>query len=271
MTVFHFYNPGHIGDNILNLKYFSSVSEILKERKCKIIYYYDTHYVYNKKEALMQYADPELVELKPLSEKPSDCPPLWMFYDITGTSHHEYERYFEKFYSNVQCQLHIQDVHVSNTLWLEEPFLLAIYDALDPKFKDIDILILNNNAMSGQYGDSRPLNDLSLYLNSKFNVVTTVDIGIKSASSLSLKEIGAISTRAKYIIGPNSGTLIPCLNSYTKKYVKKWFFVGQTFSWHTIDHLQCGVNVSPIKQFFDELIGIYQLPKRSIPIPRYLQ
>jgi len=253
MTVFHFYNPGHIGDNLLNLKFFFYVGNFLKERNYKIMYYYDTNYVYNTKESLMQYTDPEIVELKPLAVKPSNAVPLWMFYEIDGTSHIQYERYFEKFYEKISKIFQIENVPLTKTLWLDEPFLLPIYDALDPKFKDIDILILNNRAMSGQYSDNTPLNALARYLNSKFNVVTLGDIGMKSASSLSLKEIGAISTHAKYIISPNSGALIPCFNSYTKKYVKKWFFVGQEFSWHSIDHMQCGNDVTRMKEYFDAL------------------
>jgi len=253
MNTFHFHNPGHIGDNLLNLKYLLSVAVILKEKKYKIYYYYNTEYVYNKKETLMQYIDPELLEIKSLSEKPSNSVQLWMADPKNGVLHDEFERYFEQFYIELSKCLKIESLNVQNTLWLEEAYLLRVYELLDPKFKDIDILILNNVGMSAQYNNNEALNQLCHYLNSKFNVATLADIGIKNVSALTLKEIGGISTRAKYIISPNSGPLIPCFNSYAKNHVKKWFFVGQVFSWYSIDHVQCGTDVTPIKEYFDGL------------------
>jgi hypothetical protein len=265
MNTFHFHNSAHIGDNLLNLKYFLSVARILKEKKCKIYYYYDTGYLYNKKEKLMQYVDPELIELNPLSERPSDSIQLWMADPKNGLMHEEFEKYFEQFYLELSKCLNIENLNVNNTLWLEEDYLLPVYEALDPQFKDIDILILNNLGMSSQYNNNKSLNQLCHHLHSKFNIVTLGEVGIKNisfiknisgiknASGLTLKQIGAMSTRAKYIITPNSGALIPCLNSYTKNYVKKWFFVGRVYSWYTIDHVQCGTDVTPIKEYFDSL------------------
>lgn len=253
MRIFHFHNSMHIGDNLLNLKYFLSVASILKQQNYKIYYYYDNNYVYNKKESLLQYVDPELVEIKPLCEKPDCSIQLWMADTKEGIDNLDFERYFEVFYKHISIHLQIEIYPVLNTLWLDEPFLLDVYDSLDPKFKDIDILILNNRGMSFQYDDNTSLNELSHYLNTKFNVVTLIDIGITNASALTLQEIGAMSTRAKYIIGPNSGPLIACLNMYTKNYVKKWFFVGRSFSWYSIEYMQCNNDMAPIKKFFDEL------------------
>ena len=251
MNIFHFHSPGHLGDNVMNLKYFSSVSTVLKKRNVKICYYYNADYIYNRGKSFLEYVDPVIVELKPLHEKPPQSVELWMGIDKNGVSHREVERYYEEFYKEISTRLYISDVPLNNTLWLEDPTLLQIYDTLDPKFKDIEILILNNKGMSGQFDDNTKLNELSLYLNTKFNVVTTWDIGIKNASSLSLKEIGAMSTRAKYIIGPHSGPLVACLNSYAKAYVKKWFFVGNVHTHYSINNVQCKNDITPIKEFFD--------------------
>ena len=40
-TEFHFHNRFHIGDNLLNLKFFLYISPILKEQNITIIYYYN--------------------------------------------------------------------------------------------------------------------------------------------------------------------------------------------------------------------------------------
>jgi len=63
-------------------------------------------------------------------------------------------------------------------------------------------------------------------LHNKYKIVTTEkikDIPCTRDNKLMLKDIGAISTHAKYIIFINSGPITPCLNSYALKHVKKWF------------------------------------------------
>ena len=254
MSVFHFHCHAHLGDNIMNLRYFLYLTKFLKERNYKIYYYYNNNYYYNRKEALLQYVDTDIVELKPVCETPRESVDLWIgSKSRNGFTHGQIERYYEEMYKEISKTLHIENLPLNNSVWFEEPFLLQVYDNLDPKFKDIDIFILNNIGMSGQFNDNRQLNDLARYLNTKFNVVTVVDIGIKSAAALSLKEIGAISTRSKYIITPNSAPCCACLNSYAKGYVRKWFFVGGVHGFYSINHMQCGFDVTPIKVFFDSI------------------
>jgi hypothetical protein len=53
------------------------------------------------------------------------------------------------------------------------------------------------------------------------------DIPSANKDGLSLQQIGAISTHARYIIGIDTGALTGCFNTYTKKYVKKWIIFGK--------------------------------------------
>ena len=251
--IFHFYNRWHIGDNLLNLKFFLYLSKILKDKNYMIYYYYDTNWVYNKETTLRSYIDPSIVVLKPLTELPHKSIELWQGHKINNINYHNSERYFELFYKKILNLLHINDATITTTLWLDEPFLAPIYNSLDKKYKDIDILILNTVGRSGQCNDTTPINNLARYLHQCFNIVTIDDLGdgIKTASDLSLQEVGAISTHAKYIISTCSGPHIPCFNKQTKEYVKKWFIVAP-FKYYSIDCTNT-TNMKDIIAYFDSV------------------
>lgn len=258
-SVFHFQSGHHLGDNILNLKYFLYLSDILKARGDTVYYYYSTEWPYNKEEILRAYIDPSVVILKPYMEHPPGAVELWQGRPIGKTVHTETELYFEKFYRRILDHLHIDDPTITTNIWLPEPFLIPVYERLDSKFKDIDILMLNNVGKSGQYNNNAPLNALAIYLAAHFNVVTSekVNESIKSADALTLQEIGAMSTHASYIISSCSGPQIPCFNKQTRDNVKKWFFItsGIHFQFLSIDYLHTANNTSPIKSYFDTLIA----------------
>jgi len=110
-----------------------------------------------------------------------------------------------------------------------DPDLLKRYNHFPEKYKNIDVLIINSKPQSFQFdleSNYKEFNSMIHKLSKKYNIVTTEKInGILCTrdNNLSLKDIGAISTHAKYIIAINTGPLIPCLNTYALKHVKKWF------------------------------------------------
>jgi len=256
-NIVHFYNRFHIGDNLLNLKFFMYISSALKSRGITIYYYYNQSWRFNTLETLRSYIDPSVVVLKTLDAMPTNSIELWMGNPINDVNCHTPELYYELLYKNILNYVGINDSTLTPTLWLEEPFLVNVYDALDSQYKDIDILILNTTGHSGQYNDNKSLNQLAIHLSKRFNIVTADPIeGITSANTLSLQQIGAISTRAKYIISTCSGPQVPCHNKYTKDYVKKWFFItsGVHFRYPSIDYIHTVMDTAPIQQFFDNLI-----------------
>jgi len=107
--------------------------------------------------------------------------------------------------------------------------LLKRYNSLPSKYQNIDVLVINSEPQSQQYDLEKNRKDFEKMVNSlnnKYKIVTTEkikDIPSTRDGNLSLKDIGAISTHAKYIIFINSGPITPCLNSYALKHVKKWF------------------------------------------------
>lgn len=225
MKTFHFYNRFHYGDNILNLKFFYVNAKLLKEKGIQIHYYYDNIYIKDVKE-LERYVDPAVVHLHPLSEKPESAIELWMGTPINDISHNDFDKYFHEFYKQILKHLELADLPVDTSLYQKEEYLLHIYEKLDPKFKDAHILLLNSIPNSGQFKfNQEKMNNLADRLSKRYKVVVTSPVGnipCTLTDGLKLQDIGAISTHVKYIIGMNSGPLIPCLNSHTKASVKKW-------------------------------------------------
>jgi hypothetical protein len=110
-----------------------------------------------------------------------------------------------------------------------DPDLLKRYDNLAVKYKNVDVLIINSTPRSSQYDlekNRKEFNHMIHTLDKKHKIVITEkldNITCTADDKLTIKDIGAISTHAKYIIAINTGPLIPCLNSYAFKHVKKWF------------------------------------------------
>jgi hypothetical protein len=257
MTVFHFHCPVRMGDNLLNLKYLLFLSKHLKEMNYTIYYYYDKKYTFGD-EQIMPYVDPDVIQLRPINEVPTHSIGLWMAHTLNGiTNNDNFELYYHHFYSNMLYYLNLDRTAFSTSLWIDEPFLQNTYETLDSKYKDIDILILNNTSYSGLYKDNTQFIGLAKHLHQRFNIVTVqpVDSDITSTVGLSVRDIGAISTHSKYIIAVFSGPMVACFNKQAKESVKKWFFVtaGERVKFDSIDYEHVITDLTPIKLYFDSI------------------
>lgn len=226
--VFHFTNGGHYGDSIFNLRFFYNNAELLKANGIYIYYYYPPHIT--RVEELQRYVDGGCVELKN-GGAPPEVAELWMKNSIDGaTAWDNISVYYSLFYRNILRTFELEDKGVDTSLFQKEDYLQGIYEGLDDTYKDIDILVINAEPKSGQFAYNKEEMDSLIHTMSKrFRIVTTspVDSTIPStmAGGLSLQDIGAVSTHAKYIFGVHSGPLIPCFNAATKAHVKKWILL----------------------------------------------
>lgn len=218
---YHIDNKFHYGDNIFNLKFFFNISQILKDHNIIINYYYDTYVIKNADE-LTRYVNPEVVILKPIEAKPADSYEMWMgkyeFRDM--------ETAMPSMYKDALKYLGLDNLGIDTSLYQKEDYLLDIYNKLDSKFKDLKILILNGEPKSNQFPyDKEKFDAMCIRLASNFKVAVISpvnNIPCTLTDGLKLQDIGAISTHAAYIIGFNSGPMIPCFNTLTKNKVKKW-------------------------------------------------
>ena len=235
--IYHFYNDYHYGDNLLNLKFLKNILHYLKDANIKIIYYYNKRYIKNVYE-LERYIDNDIITLRTTNYRPRDAICLWMgCINFDKVNYSNFDIYFNLFYKNITTILNLDNKQINTSLYQDEEYLLDIYNSLDSKYKDIDILIINSVPYSGQIQYNKEEWDkMCIDLSKKYNIVTTTfvnnDIKCTFTDGLRLQDIGAISTHVKYIIAVHSGPIVPCYNSLTKKNVKKWF-IFQDSGYHS--------------------------------------
>jgi hypothetical protein len=110
----------------------------------------------------------------------------------------------------------------------EDEDLFYRYKKLDKKYKNIDILIINSEPLSGQYVyNINNWNKGIQILNQKYKIVTTKKVNenvlCTRDDNLKIKDIASISTKVKVVIAINTGPLIVLLNKFTLMSVKKFY------------------------------------------------
>jgi hypothetical protein len=222
----------------------------LKKRGIKVNYYFDDKY--NKREELERFVDKDTVTLHPLQDKPGDAIELWMGANIYNgafvgapgppgsLTYPEFDTYYRAFYQIIVDKLGLKEENIDVSLYQPEPYLQDIYNGLDEKFKDLDILIINAEPQSMQYKyDKAKMDRMCLRLKEKYKIAVTTcvddSIACTMKDNLMLKDIGAISTHAKNIISIHTGPLAACYNSTTKGNVKKWLVLVDTVHYKEAD------------------------------------
>jgi len=237
--IYNFYNRFHYGDALFFLKFIYNISDILKERGITINYYYNADYI-TRPEELQRYTNPDTTKIHAIkgvsygdvnawkNATPPGSIEAWGGYDIDGMSNRIMDEYFPKYYMNIINTIGLQDANIDTSLYQNEPYLQDIYNKLDDKYKNLDILIINAAPKSGQLVyHIKKFDEMCTRLSTKYKVAITSPIEGSSIpctmnDNLALQDIGAISTHAKYIIGIHTGPVVPCFNADTKNHVKKW-------------------------------------------------
>jgi hypothetical protein len=242
-----FYNRYHLGDNILNLKFLYNISSVLKEKKIKVKYLYNPNEI-SRTDELERYIDPAAVELRAIENNiPSPgAIELWMGNPIVGLPNMwDLDLYFPKHYAMILDKLGLADSGIDTSLYQKEPYLEDIYKKLDPKYKDLEILIINAEPKSFQVVYHKALfEQMCIRLAKKYKVAVTSPIEGEDSipctfkDKLMLQDIAAISTHAKYIVGIHSGPVTACFTDATKKSVKKWVLFADNGTIHSQTNIE---------------------------------
>ena len=147
MKTYHFYNQFNIGDQLFNLKFFFNISSILKQENIQINYYFLQRIPISE---LEKYTDAETVKLIPVQQIETvtrDATELWMAHNKNGVHFTTFDTYFLEYYKSIVAILGLEKYNICCSLYQPEDYLLTLYDRLCDKYKNLDILILNNKPM----------------------------------------------------------------------------------------------------------------------------
>ena len=231
--IFQFYSEmSHYGDTIFNLRFFYNIASFLKENDIKVLYFYDCNYIKNRIE-LDRYVDTEVVTLLDITDPRFKNPTqnLWMAESVYGFNiYQNFIEYFNKYYLRISNMLGLTLDPLYTNFFQPEFYLENIYNKLDPKYKNLDILIINSEPQSEQFEYNKPEFDrLCRKLSESYKVATTTfvnsSIPCTFEDGLTIQDIGAISTKAKYIMGVLSGPMTACFNKLTIDHVDRLFIL----------------------------------------------
>lgn len=218
MRVIHLYNRYHLGDQIFNYILFYMISNYLISNDIFISYFAPIEH----HDQLKEFNPSKNFTLNNHYEEKGFH--LWMCefnYDISQPYNLFYIRIFNTFLKMHGIPLKVYSVKY------EDDDLLTRYDRLSEKYKNIDILIVNSEPCSGQYiYNENYWNTYIGILNKRYKIVITKKIeGINCTrdDNLTVKDIGALSTKVKVIIAINTGVVPALLNTYTLSNVKKFY------------------------------------------------
>ena len=233
---YYFHNLYHLGDNVFNMIFFKIIKSYIEENNIIIHYYCQPEYI----KQTVEFNDSPNVIIENINNKPENSLELWIDKEVKGLSWTKiynkncqagvtrtyYDRFFASFFNKV---LEIMKIKLTiQTFYYKDRNLKTRYmkvnNQFNNKYRNIDILILNSQPMSGQFNYNKTEWDAHIkYMNTKYKVMTTTKVdGIPCTmdDNLSIKDIAAISSRVKIIIAVNSGVVPGLLNKYTLNNVK---------------------------------------------------
>lgn len=244
--IYYFYNDYHYGDNILNLKFLNNINKYLEKYNILIYYYYNPYYIKRKQE-LEVYIHTDRIHLFTNDTKPSFAIHLWIgnFPTLHNIPYTQFDTYYNLYYQTILEYLKLNHEPINTSLYQEEKYLVDIYEQLDVKYKNVDILIINSVPYSGQCKYNKEEWDkICIALHQHYRIVTTTfvndSIPCTFHDKLTIQQIGALSTQCTYIIGVHSGPITACYNQLTKQKVLQWIIFQDNGNIHNdlrvIDH-----------------------------------
>jgi hypothetical protein len=180
---------------------------------------------------LQEFVHSDQIKLKSLSVKPIKSVELWVNNRFFGYNHDllpkplNFNAFYVTFFNTVLAKLNF-NATIKQLEYRSED-LLCLYKKLTDKYKNIQILILNSQPLSGQFEYNKVEWDTYIKnLNRQFRICTTTkvdNINCTMDDNLTIKNIAALSIKVPVIIAINSGVVPGLLNKYTLRNVKRFY------------------------------------------------
>lgn len=226
------YNDMHLGDCIFRVLSFCKIKEYLEFNNIQIKFYCREEYIYQVNEFINSSNITLEIFTVPKGLNTWIACKEYENYWLNGFSEKirknemKFDEYYIKHSNEVFSKLSLDTC--IDTFWYTDLDLLSRYDRLPSEFKELDYLILNNYPQSGQYDyvNNKDFWDNNIRnLSKKYKIATILKVDnilCTLDKMLTIKDIGAISTRVKNIIAIDSAPMIGCLNNYTMSNVENF-------------------------------------------------
>lgn len=260
VNILHFHGNHNLGDIMFNFIIFYNIKNFLESRNMTIFFYMRSDHIHQMKD----FKPIKNMKIFDISKKPANSIELWdcndYIFEINRKKNDNsiifsglpQNIYYIKYFNYKLKHLNIP-ITIRNFSY-EDDDILKRYDNLNDKYKNIDILFINSDAMSGQYTyNNLEWEGIIELLNNNFKIVTTKKINnilCTRDDNLCIKDIAAISIKVKVVISINTGVFTPLLNIYTLKNVNKFYMFDNRTYW-SYDKFESKKYLSDIS--FDEL------------------
>lgn len=222
------YNDWHLGDNVFNIHYLNKISNYLEKNNIHILYFLKSEYIIQVSQ-FIKSNNIHLIKSPFYTQKNSIH--LWvgnkeLLFNIhtCNLSTTSYNDFLKIFYNSIFNKIFNDTLFTIQDIAYTDNDLLDRYENLPDKYKNVDILIVNSMPMSGQltYIDSDWHNIIDSFsqkyktvITKRINKITNTNSICTLDDNLSIKDIGALSTKVKIIIAVNTGVVTALLNTYT--------------------------------------------------------
>jgi hypothetical protein len=234
MDIIHFHGNHHLGDTMISFIVLYNIKEFF-ENNNKTVYFYMRN---ENIEQMKDFKPIKEMQIFDISDRPSNSIELWdcndYLFEPNGKKNQQSKMYsglsqnrYYLNYFNIRLK-HLNIPVTINRFCYEDEDLFYRYENLNEKYKNIDILIINSDPLSGQYEyNFDNWNRGIQFLNQKYKIVTTKKVNenvlCTRDDNLKIKDIASISTKVKVVIAINTGPLIVLLNKFTLMSVKKFY------------------------------------------------
>ena len=212
-------NGYHLGDQIINFIFFYKIKDYIEKNNIIIHYYCLPQYHRN----LNDFNCSNNIKILNYTHKKG-----YVLWQGGNTPHLHYIE--DKLCNMFNIFLTTHRIPMSVSIFeYEDPDLIERFNALENKYKNIDILIINSAPLSGQYVyNKNEWDDYILKLSKKHSIATsaTVNENILSLEKFSVKNIAAVSLNVQIIIAIDTGPSIPLYNKNTLDHVTQIYLFG---------------------------------------------
>jgi glycosyl transferase family 25 len=208
----------HLGDNIFNFILFYNIKNYIEQNDIFIDYHCKKEY----HDQIKEFNCSENIKILDYENIGLD---FWIgnkdnkinYFNTEDKYDTFYVKYFNQFLEKENIPIVLEKLEYT------DPELLQRYENInkkfDNKYAELDFLIVNSTPLSTQYDKNvEDWNRLIYKLNDKYKIATSEkveDVNCTMDDKLTVKDIAAISTRAKRIIAVNSGVVPGLFNIYT--------------------------------------------------------